>query len=120
VILDALPQDPDFPTPSYSVLAYVMSGILLAFTLTCIRYIRVNDPILNTWGYIWRYIVTFIFTLFLSTLLNMTALRLNVGAENSVITQLLFLLVTPIVVWLFFRKERIEYLKKVVMYLKGM
>jgi len=119
LIFDALPQDPDFPTPSYSILAYVMSAILLAFTLLCIRYIRGNDPILNTWGYVWRYLVTLISTLLLLALVSKSILRISVGAETSEISQLISLLLTPIVVWLFFCKERIKYLRNIVMYFKG-
>ena len=120
LIVDALPQDPNFPNPSYSVLAYVMSAILLAFTLLCIRYIRGNDPILNVLGYIWRYLITLTFTIALLALVSKLILRINIGAETSEIGQLISLFLIPIVVWLFFCKERIEYLKKLTMYFKGM
>lgn len=120
IFLDALPQDPEVTIPSYSATAHIMSVLLLMFSLLSIRYIKGNSPVLNTWGYIWRYLITLTFTFILLMLISKSILRIDVSAETSELSQLICLFLTPIVVWLFFCNERIEYVKKVAMYFRGM
>lgn len=120
LMLDALPQDPEVPMPSYSVLVYILSVVSLALSLLCIRYIRGNNPVLYNVGYIWRYVVTSSFTFLIFALLSNFILRVNIVDIPTEINLLFTLLLTPIVVWMFFCKERIEFLKKVIVYFKGM
>ena len=122
-------KDPNIQAQSYSILDYILSAILLFFILVCVRYIRgkkveVNKPPygeinLNTWGYIWRTFVAYIFNM----VFVLGAVYLFTGETNplgSIFNQILIILATPFVIWVLFCKERINFIKKAIMYLRGM
>ena len=98
-------------------------AVYYLYLLLCIRYIRgkrmasrkppYHETEIGTWGYLWRGWVAMLVTAFLLAFFSSFAMGPISGLA-------VFLIATPLVIWLLFCPDRIAFVKRILAHVRGM
>lgn len=114
VLFSFLPSDTQV-TQGYTTSEHLVWSLVWLYPLACIRYIK-GEQQLGVWGYIWRlYICTVIIFLFL-----MLVFSGSQPTEDLILKRVFIILSIPVTVWLLFCPNRIQFIKNLIMYFRGM